>query len=45
MSVIPAIALFIGAIIFWKFYDLVPKKMEQIRLKIKELDLKANTNI
>jgi len=38
MSIIPAIALFIGAIIFWKWYDLEPKKMEKIRLKIKELD-------
>jgi len=37
MSLIPGIALLIGAIIFWKWYDLSPEKTEQIKAKIIQL--------
>ncbi|MCP4761075.1 MAG: MFS transporter [archaeon] len=36
---IPAILFLIGIIIFWKFYDITPKKAEEIKLKLKELNL------
>ena len=37
MSLIPGIALLIGAIVFWKWYDLTPEKTEQIKAKIIQL--------
>ena len=37
MSLIPGIALLIGALIFWKWYDLSTEKTYQIKAKIKEL--------
>lgn len=37
MSLIPGIALLIGAIIFWKWYDLTPEKMDQVKDKIIQL--------
>jgi GPH family glycoside/pentoside/hexuronide:cation symporter len=39
MAVIPVFFLLIGAIIFWKYYDLTPEKLEQIKQKLKELNL------
>jgi hypothetical protein len=37
MSLIPGIALLIGALIFWKWYDLSPEKSDLIKARIKEL--------
>ena len=37
MSLIPGIALLIGALIFWKWYDLSTEKTYQIKDKIKKL--------
>ena len=37
MSLIPGIALLLGAIIFWKWYDLTTEKLDAIQAKIKEL--------
>ena len=39
MSIIPAIALLIGAFVFYKWYDITPEKSVEIRKKIKELML------
>ena len=39
MSIIPALILLIGALIFWFFYDLTPKKTEEIHLKIEKLNI------
>lgn len=36
---IPAIFMLAGLIIFWKFYDITPEKSQQIKEKMKELDL------
>lgn len=38
-SIIPALFLFIGAIVFWKFYDLTPDKVENNKLKLRQLKL------
>jgi GPH family glycoside/pentoside/hexuronide:cation symporter len=38
-SIIPAIFIFIGAIVFWKYYDLTPDKIEQNRDQIRALKL------
>jgi GPH family glycoside/pentoside/hexuronide:cation symporter len=37
MALIPAIALLIGALVFWKYYDLTPDKTTDIQAKIKDL--------
>lgn len=37
MALIPGISLLIGAAIFWKWYDLTPERMDQIKAKIIEL--------
>ena len=37
LSVIPAIALLIGTLVFYKWYDITPQKSEEIRNKIKEI--------
>ncbi len=37
MSLIPGIALLIGALIFWKWYDLSTDRLDEIQAKIKEL--------
>ena len=37
MALIPGIALLLGAVIFWKWYDLSPEKLEEIREKMIEL--------
>lgn len=39
MTVIPVFFLLAGTVIFWKYYDLKPQKLNQIKLKLKELDL------
>jgi len=39
MALIPAIALLLGAVIFWKWYDLTPEKLDEIRAKMNELKL------
>jgi Na+/melibiose symporter-like transporter len=39
MAVIPAIALLIGALVFWKWYDITPEKTKEIQSKIEELKL------
>jgi len=36
-SIIPAIFLFIGAFVFWKYYDLTPSRIEQNKLKLHQL--------
>lgn len=38
-SIIPAIFLYIGALVFWKFYDLTPEKVENNQLQLKRLKL------
>ncbi|MFX0073554.1 MAG: MFS transporter [Candidatus Hermodarchaeota archaeon] len=37
MALIPAIGLLVGAIIFWKWYDLTSEKMNEIQTKLKTL--------
>ena len=37
MSLIPGIALLLGALIFWKWYDLTSERLDVIQAKIKEL--------
>ncbi|MFX1337246.1 MAG: MFS transporter [Promethearchaeota archaeon] len=37
MSLIPGIALLLGAVIFWKWYNLTTERMDEIKAKIKEL--------
>lgn len=39
MAVIPVFFLLIGTLIFWKFYDLKPEKMNEIKSKLNELNL------
>ncbi|MHA1414028.1 MAG: MFS transporter [Promethearchaeota archaeon] len=34
ISIIPGIAIIIGVLIFWKFYDLTPERMKEIKEKI-----------
>jgi len=38
-SIIPAIVMLIGTIIFWKYYKLTPDKVTENQLKVKELGL------
>ena len=39
MAVIPVFFLIVATIIFWKLYDLKPEKLNDIKAKIKDLDL------
>jgi Na+/melibiose symporter-like transporter len=39
LALIPIIIILIGGIVFWKFCDLEPQKVESIRVKLKELQL------
>lgn len=39
MAVIPVFFLVIATIIFWKFYDLKPDKLVDVKAKIRDLDL------
>jgi Na+/melibiose symporter-like transporter len=39
MAFIPMVFLFIGGIIFWKWYDLKPDKVEVIKSRLKELGI------
>ena len=39
MALIPSILMVIGAIVFWKFYDLTPEKTKKIREQLKELQI------
>ncbi|MFX1337303.1 MAG: MFS transporter [Promethearchaeota archaeon] len=39
MGLIPAILLAIGVLVFWRFYDITPEKVELLRAKIIELKL------
>lgn len=38
-AIVPAIFALILLIVFWKFYDLTPEKVEQNRVKLKELGI------
>ena len=38
-SIIPAIFLYIGVLVFWKFYDLTPEKIENNQLQLERLKL------
>ena len=38
-AVVPFFAMLLGVLIFWKFYDLTPEKVQQNQLKIRELKL------
>lgn len=38
-SIIPAIIIFVGLIVFWKFYTLTPEKTKAVKEKLKELGL------
>jgi len=38
-GIIPAIYLAIGVLIFWKFYDITPKKSKQIQEKLREMQI------
>jgi len=38
-GIIPAIALLIGVLLFWKFYDLTPSRIEDVRSKLKQMGL------
>ena len=40
LGLIPAIFIFVGALIFWKYYKLTPEKLEGIQLRLKEMGLK-----
>ncbi|TFG07553.1 MAG: MFS transporter [Promethearchaeota archaeon] len=39
LAIIPMILMFIGVILFWKLYDLTPERKQEVRAKLKELDL------
>lgn len=39
MALIPMLFLFLGGIIFWKWYDLKPDKVESIKARLKELGI------
>ena len=39
LGIIPAIILLIGTLLFWKFYDLTPSKIEDIQNKLKQMGL------
>jgi len=38
-GLVPAVAILIGALVFWKMYDLKPDKISENQLKIKQLKL------
>ena len=38
-ALIPIIIILVGGFIFWKYCDLTPEKVKDIRLKLKELNL------
>jgi len=40
LGLIPAIFIFIGAFIFWKWYDLTPEKIDATQVKLGELGFK-----
>ena len=40
LGLIPAIFIFIGALVFWKLYKLTPEKIEATQVKLGELGLK-----
>jgi len=40
LGLIPAIFIFIGAIVFWRYYKLTPEKIEANQVKLGELGLK-----
>ena len=37
-AVIPAIALLLGVLIFWRLYDLTPERIQENQLKLKEME-------
>ena len=39
VAVVPMILMLIGVLLFWKLYDITPEKKEEIKAKLKELDL------
>ncbi len=39
LALIPMIFMLIGIFIFWKFYDLTPKRVQEVQLKLKQLKL------
>lgn len=39
MALIPMLLLFLGGLIFWKLYDLTPKKVESIKAQLKDLGI------
>jgi GPH family glycoside/pentoside/hexuronide:cation symporter len=39
LAIIPMICMFIGGLIFWKWYDLTPKRVEANQARIRELKL------
>ena len=39
LGIIPAIVLLIGVLLFWKFYDLTPSKIEHVQSKLKQMGL------
>ncbi|MFX1357908.1 MAG: MFS transporter [Promethearchaeota archaeon] len=40
LGLIPAIFIFVGAIVFWKYYKLTPEKLDGIQLRLKEIGIK-----
>ncbi len=39
LALVPAIAILIGGLVFWRFYDITPSKVAEHQLKIRELKL------
>jgi Na+/melibiose symporter-like transporter len=39
MALIPSILMVIGALVFWKFYDLTPEKSKTIRQQLNEIQI------
>lgn len=39
LGVIPMLFLLVGTLIFWKFYNLTPEKIKEIKVKLEELNL------
>ncbi|MBD3254641.1 MAG: MFS transporter [Candidatus Lokiarchaeota archaeon] len=39
LALVPMICILLGALVFWKWYDLRPEKIEENQLKIRELKL------
>jgi len=38
-AIVPAILVLVCTLLFWKYYDLTPKKVEENRIKLEEMGI------